>query len=352
MLILWRRHLKDCPHRKKGREYLKCQCPIWLDWRTDGPRIRRPVGTRNWQVAQRKAREWEAQGFNCEKEKAYSPRYAAIVRQEATKFENWWGKRAADSLTPSEIEAKLSEHAKTPATFNRWKSTLSLAYRLGIRDRLVEMNPARSVDHKKENNARLRYLSEDEETKLRKVIREHCSSREPEFDLALYTGMRRSEQYGLAWRNVDFTTGLITIPQSKHGKVRYVRINALAKFALQGLLPFRSGEDSPVCPGGMTRSGYRDRWFFECIEKAGLAGVIWHTLRHTYITRAVRNRVPIEEVQELAGHKTITMTIRYTHLDPDYLRQAAEKAVAPVESATKSATGSQAEPQIKPAYLQ
>jgi site-specific recombinase XerD len=34
-----------------------------MDWRTDGPRIRRPVGTRNWQVAQRKAREWEAQGF-------------------------------------------------------------------------------------------------------------------------------------------------------------------------------------------------------------------------------------------------------------------------------------------------
>jgi len=63
MLILWRRHVKDCPHREKGREYLKCQCPIWMDWRTDGPRIRRPVGTRNWQVAQRKAREWEAQGF-------------------------------------------------------------------------------------------------------------------------------------------------------------------------------------------------------------------------------------------------------------------------------------------------
>src|SRR5690242_247953 len=63
MLNLWRRHLRACPHRKQGRKYLKCQCPIWMDWRTDGPRIRRPVGTRNWQVAQRKAREWEARGF-------------------------------------------------------------------------------------------------------------------------------------------------------------------------------------------------------------------------------------------------------------------------------------------------
>jgi len=63
MLNLWRRHVAACPHRGKGRNYLKCQCPIWMDWRLDGPRMRRPVGTRNWDVAQRKAREWEAQGF-------------------------------------------------------------------------------------------------------------------------------------------------------------------------------------------------------------------------------------------------------------------------------------------------
>ena len=54
---------QSCPHRGKGRKYLKCQCPIWMDWRLDGPRLRRPVGTRNWEVAQRRAREWEAQGF-------------------------------------------------------------------------------------------------------------------------------------------------------------------------------------------------------------------------------------------------------------------------------------------------
>ncbi len=63
MLNLWRRHVASCPHRHKGRKYLKCQCPIWMDWRFDGPRLRRPVGTRNWEVAQRRAREWEAQGF-------------------------------------------------------------------------------------------------------------------------------------------------------------------------------------------------------------------------------------------------------------------------------------------------
>jgi hypothetical protein len=44
--------------------------------------------------------------------------------------------------------------------------------------------------------------------------------------------------------------------------------------------------DSPVCPGGMSRSGYRDRWFFECAGKAGLLDLIFPALRHTYIGRA------------------------------------------------------------------
>jgi site-specific recombinase XerD len=274
------------------------------------------------------------------------------VRQEAKKLESWWGKRAADSLIPSEIEAKLSEHANTPATFNRWKSTLSLAYRLGMRDNLVQVNPARMVGHKRENNARIRYLSDAEEGKLRAIVRQECPEREAEFDLALYTGMRKSEQYGLPWRNVDFTTDLMFIPRSKHGMSRYLCITAPVRRALQGLLRFRAGEDSPVCPGGMSRSGYRHRWFFECAEKAGLLDVVYHTLRHTYISRAVMKGIDIRSVQELAGHKTIQMTMRYAHLAPDHLREAAEKAVAPVESATKSATGDQAEPEVKPAYFQ
>lgn len=63
MLNLWRRHKQDCPHRFKGRRYLKCPCPIWIDWRIGGQRIRKPIGLRDWQKAQQRAREWEAAGF-------------------------------------------------------------------------------------------------------------------------------------------------------------------------------------------------------------------------------------------------------------------------------------------------
>ncbi len=40
MLTLWRRHIKSCKHRDKGRSYCKCQCPVWADGMLNGKRVR------------------------------------------------------------------------------------------------------------------------------------------------------------------------------------------------------------------------------------------------------------------------------------------------------------------------
>lgn len=50
----------------------------------------------------------------------------------------------------------------------------------------------------------------------------------------------------------------------------------------------------------------------------------FHTLRHTYISRLVLAGVDIRTVQELAEHKTITMTMRYSHLAPQHKRRAVD----------------------------
>src|ERR1700704_989035 len=61
MLTLWRRHGKGCIHT--NRQFLKCKCPIWLDWRVAGKRIRKPLGLRDWGLAQQRARQMEAEGI-------------------------------------------------------------------------------------------------------------------------------------------------------------------------------------------------------------------------------------------------------------------------------------------------
>ncbi len=59
--------------------------------------------------------------------------------------------------------------------------------------------------------------------------------------------------------------------------------------------------------------------------KAGIVGATWHTLRHTFASRAVMAGVDIRTVQELMGHSTITMTMRYAHLSPAHLQAAVNR---------------------------
>jgi integrase len=75
---------------------------------------------------------------------------------------------------------------------------------------------------------------------------------------------------------------------------------------------------------GLVFGPYRYREPFERARNAAGLGkeVVFHTLRHTYISRLVSAGVDIRTVQELAGHRTIAMTMRYAHLAPANKRRA------------------------------
>jgi site-specific recombinase XerD len=61
------------------------------------------------------------------------------------------------------------------------------------------------------------------------------------------------------------------------------------------------------------------------LEEAKISNFRWHDLRHTFISRLVMKDVNLRTVQELAGHKTISMTTRYAHLAPEHNQAAIEK---------------------------
>src|SRR3990172_12023119 len=62
MLTIYRRHRRNCPHRKDGRKYRRCQCPIWVDGRLNGEDIHKSLRTNNWEKSQHIVRNWEAEG--------------------------------------------------------------------------------------------------------------------------------------------------------------------------------------------------------------------------------------------------------------------------------------------------
>lgn len=270
--------------------------------------------------------------------------HADIAR--ARILREWFPDWHAEQITPQEIEQRLNqlaEEGRQPATINRYRALLSLIYSLGMRNGKVAANPARLVPLRRENNARVRFLDEEEESKLREKIRELRPEREAEFDLALHTGMRRGEQYRLRWQDVDLKHGFLAIPRSKHGERRYIAVNSVARRALL-VLRERSDGIGYVCPGTNAPRG-RDwrRWFEGTVKEACIRNFRWHDLRHTFASRLVMAGVDLRSVQELLGHKTIQMTMRYSHLAPAHLQEAVERIATATTTATSSARPSRSE---------
>jgi site-specific recombinase XerD len=247
------------------------------------------------------------------------------ARMQALKKE--FGSRIADSITPQEIEkwmaGELSEHA--PATLNRYRALLSLTYRLGIANRKVATNPARLVRQRRENNARVRWLRSEEETQLRAAIEKKFPHRLVELDLALNTGLRQGEQYSLVWDNIDLERRILTVSTSKNGEKRHIPLNDAALAAL--LTAKQYCNDGPAVFWNRYGEGLQSprQWFEEAREEANIDNFRWHDLRHTFASRLVMAGVDLRTVQQLMGHKTIGMTVRYAHLAPEHQLSAVQR---------------------------
>jgi site-specific recombinase XerD len=59
-------------------------------------------------------------------------------------------------------------------------------------------------------------------------------------------------------------------------------------------------------------------------RRAGLRIITWHKLRHTFATHLAMRGTPLNVVQTLLGHSSVTTTMRYAHATPSSLRQAIE----------------------------
>src|SRR5262249_4232763 len=194
----------------------------------------------------------------------------------------WSRESPAESITAQDIERQFQRRKWRPATCNRYRALLSFTYRLAIRNEKGKLNPARLVAHRLEDNGRIRFLSADEEKRVREALGAECPDHLPEFVLALNTGLRLSEQYRLLWENVSLPLRMLTVLRSKNGSIRHVPLNQAAVRALEELRTRHSG--SPFVCGGVAESR---RWFEPVISAAKVTNFSWHCLRHTFASRLV-----------------------------------------------------------------
>lgn len=230
-------------------------------------------------------------------------------------------------ITPRQIEEykKVRKEAKlkngkqiSVATVNRELGCLKCLFNRAIAWGKAHDNPVRQVKFFKEDNKRLRFLERDEIPKFLDSAAPHLK---PILIVALHTGMRKSEILTLQWKNINFNSDIIYLLQTKNGERREVLMNKMVKAALIAV-PKNPNSSYVFChEDGKPYLNVR-KSFDATLKKCDIIDFRFHDLRHTFCSQLVMAGVDIKTVQELVGHKSIEMTLRYSHLSPDHKKKA------------------------------
>jgi integrase len=186
----------------------------------------------------------------------------------------------------------------------------------------------------KEPKRRVRFLKEEEADRLMLALPEHMV---PVVRYALATGCRMSEILRLEWSRVDLDRRVswLEAGTTKNGEGRGVPLNRDAILALRSV----QGLHRRWC---FTYQGKRmeaigSAWK-RSLKRAGIEKFRFHDLRHTWASWHVMKGTSLQELMELGGWKSYEMVLRYVHLAPEHLSDAAARIERGMGVVTDDAT--------------
>ncbi len=250
-----------------------------------------------------------------------------------------FGDKLASEITPQDVERykALQGSRLAPATVNRDLALLKATFNRARKAGKVPHNPVQVVPLFKENNARTRCLTDEEEARLYSALPDYLR---PFLVVALHTGMRWGELARLTWDDVDFYTGTLHVRESKSGEGRRIPMNRVVRETLQVVRREQVQRARDQSEGGReilshlvfcSARGHFLRNFargwYPALRQVKITNFRWHDTRHTAASRLVMAGVDLYTVKEILGHKTVAMTARYSHLSPGHQRQALERLV-------------------------
>lgn len=136
--------------------------------------------------------------------------------------------------------------------------------------------------------------------------------------------MRQGEILGLKWEHVDFDRKTIYVAHTKTGRPRRIPMSKPVDLELISLKQDALNEHVfSYARTGLKLTTFRHAWEGAC-KQAGVSGLRFHDLRHTFATRLRAKGVHEMDIMTLLGHTTLQMTSRYTHAMPQNLRTAVD----------------------------
>lgn len=151
--------------------------------------------------------------------------------------------------------------------------------------------------------------------------------------ISLYTGIRLGELLALTWNDIDFKNGIMTISKTayrikQNGKPQVVidkpktknssRLIPLPKQLLEILKRAKRISKSDFVlstrTGGIVGTRAYQKTYERILKKLDIPYKNFHSLRHTFATRAIEMGMDVKTLSEILGHKNPVVTLqRYTH---------------------------------------
>lgn len=244
--------------------------------------------------------------------------------------------KTLQEIGPKEIEnfrtARLAAGV-AKGTINRQRSCLSKMFNCAIDwGYYGGENPVRRVKAYQESPGRVRWLTADEADKL---VEKATAYLRPIVVTALHTGGRLTEVLRLKWEDIDLERGVLYFDQTntKSGKQREIPIDAELAAVLRERKRVRSiaGDAREFLFTWRGKAVSRLTTAFEKARKRAELGpdVTFHVLRHSFASWYMINGGDLYRLQKYLGHSEITLTQRYAHLSPDYMKAGVEFFGAP-----------------------
>ena len=277
--------------------------------------------------------------------------------------------RPLDKIEPLDITRYAKASVKAGAaseSIKRNVRVLHAALNKAVEWKLISVNPIKgAVKGKKRRTtvadiqlaptkARVRYLSDDEEQRLRDALRDRDAHKrqgrgsanqwradrgkvlkpdfrpytdylEPAVLVAMKTAMRRGEQFALTWGDINFDTRQISLAANitKSGEDRYIPMSDEVHKVLAKWKPMDAKPDDLVfaTPAGAPIMSSKTAWA-SLMKAASITDFRWHDLRHHAASKMVMSGASLYVVCKILGHADVSTTQRYAHLAPGHLADA------------------------------
>ena len=275
-----------------------------LGVREEGIRLKDFIDRKYWPAVKPTLSVWEQQRARSIFDAQILPRFGGtkLVRLGREEVERWQADRLA-SVSGSTANKELM----------RLKHVLNRAVAWSY----IKTSPARLVMKAKEAPGRVRYLAPAERTAL---LASASPDLRPYIVAALQTGARRGELLGMTWADIDMKARTVTFSKTKNGDARTVPMTDTLRELLLSL-PRSLDVQLPVLP----------QWnavnltvaFGRLVRSLGIKNLTFHDLRHDAASTLTMAGVPQRTIMAILGHRDPRMTLRYQHLSPGHLRDAA-----------------------------